>query len=68
MSYIKFITRACSFALVIALTACNGSATTGEESKEVEVIPEDIVEMRADQIKMANIQLGKIEARTLSGR
>lgn len=68
MSYIKFITRACSFALVLALTACNGSATTGEESKEVEVIPEDIVEMRADQIKMANIQLGKIEARTLSGR
>lgn len=68
MSYIKFITGACSFALVLALTACNGSATTGEESKAVEVIPEDIVEMRADQIKMANIQLGKIEARTLSGR
>lgn len=68
MSYINFIARACSFALVIALTACNGSSKTGEESKAVEVIPEDIVEMRADQIKMANIQLDTIEQRTLSGR
>lgn len=68
MSYIKILSRACSFALVLALTACNGNATKEEESEEVEVLPEDIVEMRDDQIKMADIQLGKIEERTLSGR
>lgn len=35
--------------------------------EEVEVLPEDIVELRDDQIKLAGIQLGKIEMRQISG-
>jgi cobalt-zinc-cadmium efflux system membrane fusion protein len=49
----------------IALVACNRNKKSITE-KETEVIPEDIVEMRDDQIKLANIQTGKIEMRSLS--
>lgn len=67
MSKYKFITASFLFVLVTALAACGGSKKTDEENKEAEVLPEDIVEMRYDQIKLADIQLGKIENRSLSG-
>ena len=67
MSKYKFITASLLFMLVTALAACGGSKKTDEEKKEAEVLPEDIVEMRYDQIKLADIQLGKIENRSLSG-
>jgi len=35
------------------------------ETPETEVIPENIVEMRADQIKLANIELGSVEMRSM---
>ena len=64
MSKYKYITTF----LLIALIACNGTPKKEEESKEVEeVLPEDIVEMRADQIKLANIETGTIEMRSMSG-
>ena len=53
--------------LSIVLFACNGTPKKTEESKAEEVIPEDIVEMRADQIKLANIETGSIEMRAMSG-
>lgn len=54
--------------LLIALIACNGTPKKVEESKEAEeIIPENIVEMRADQIKLANIETGSIEMRPMSG-
>lgn len=37
-----------------------------QESKEVEVLPEDIVELSIDQFKIAGIEYGKVEQRTLS--
>ena len=52
---------------MIVLVACNGGKTTTEPTKEAEVIPDDIVEMRADQIKLADVQTGNIEMRSLSG-
>ncbi len=52
---------------MIALMSCNGGKTNSEPAKEAEVIPDDIVEMRADQIKLANVQTGNIEMRALSG-
>ena len=52
---------------LIILFACNGASKKAEESKAEEVIPEDIVEMRADQIKLANIETGSIEMRAMSG-
>ena len=39
----------------------------GEAEGEVEVLPEDIVELRGDQIKLAGIQLGNVEIRQASG-
>ncbi len=38
-----------------------------KEEGEHEELPEDIVELNADQIKLAGIQLGKVEMRQVSG-
>lgn len=38
-----------------------------EEAGEHEELPEDIVELNAEQIKLAGVQLGKVEMRQLSG-
>jgi RND family efflux transporter MFP subunit len=51
----------------IFLISCKGGKNTGNEAKEEEVLPEDIVEMRADQVKLAKIETGVIEMRALSG-
>ncbi len=52
--------------LLVTITACNkGKNIT--EAKEVEVLPEDIVELRDDQVKLANIETGSIELRSLNG-
>jgi len=50
---------------VILLTSC-GSKPKEAESKEVEVLPENIVELSADQFKIAGIVYGSIEQKTLS--
>ena len=54
-------------ALFIALVSCSGDKRPESEEKEVEVLPEDIVELRDDQIKLAYIETGTIEMRLLSG-
>lgn len=48
------------------LTSCTKGKTQVSETKKAEVLPEDIVELRADQIKLANIELGAVEIRSLS--
>jgi RND family efflux transporter MFP subunit len=63
----KFISPAILLVLFIALISCNGGTKGAVENKEEEVIPEDIVELRADQIKLAKIETGAIETRSLSG-
>jgi membrane fusion protein, heavy metal efflux system len=45
----------------------HGHASETHEEGEAEVLPEDIVELRGDQIKLAGIQLGKVEMRQVSG-
>jgi membrane fusion protein, heavy metal efflux system len=52
--------------LAIAAVSCNKGKNGTLETKNSEVLPEDIVELRADQIKLANIEFGNIEMRTLS--
>jgi membrane fusion protein, heavy metal efflux system len=47
--------------------SCSHDKNPGAESKATEVIPEDIVELRDDQIKFANIETGAIEMKALSG-
>ena len=49
------------------LFSCNGDKKANQQVKETEVLPADIVELRADQIKLANIETGTIELRSLSG-
>jgi cobalt-zinc-cadmium efflux system membrane fusion protein len=50
----------------ILIAACNSNPKGAAESKEVEVLPEDIVELSADQYKVAGIVFGSIEQKTLS--
>ncbi len=52
--------------LAIALFSCNKGKNPAEE-KEAEVLPEDIVELRGDQLKLAKIETGAIGLRSLNG-
>lgn len=53
--------------LILTLNSCiNGDSKPVADPKEVEVIPENIVELRDDQIKLAGIQTGSIELRSVS--
>jgi membrane fusion protein, heavy metal efflux system len=51
---------------IIAFSSCNKGKNPGEV-KNAEVIPEDIVEMRDDQVKLAGIETGSVEMRPMSG-
>jgi membrane fusion protein, heavy metal efflux system len=62
LSFIKFFIFG---GLLIALISCNGANKEVSEASNTEVLPADIVEMRADQIKLANIELGSVEKRSL---
>jgi cobalt-zinc-cadmium efflux system membrane fusion protein len=52
--------------LIITLSSCTNSYNQAVEIVEVEVLPEDIVELRADQIKLANIVMGTVEMHPVS--
>ncbi|MDD4923072.1 MAG: hypothetical protein PHS30_11455, partial [Bacteroidales bacterium] len=64
MSKYRILSSAVFSVFVFALVSCNGVKKA--ETEEVEVLPEDIVEMRSDQAKLANIETGVIELRSLS--
>ena len=68
MTQNKFIATVLISAFFIAFVSCNGGTKGAAETKEVEVLPEDIVELRADQIKLANIETGAIEMQSMSGK
>ncbi len=51
--------------LLIGMGFCKRSDKTPEAANETEVLPEDIVELRQDQIKLADIGLGEVEKRSL---
>jgi cobalt-zinc-cadmium efflux system membrane fusion protein len=53
------------FGLIIYLGSCTSGKKPVVESKAGEVLPEDIVELREDQIKLANIMLGVVEMHSL---
>jgi len=52
--------------LLLAFVSCGKAKKLGTDAKE-EMLPDDIVELREDQIKLANIQTGTIEMRAMSG-
>jgi membrane fusion protein, heavy metal efflux system len=53
-------------AFIVALSSCNNDKKS-MEVEEVEVIPDSIVELRDDQLKLAGIETGTIQIRSLSG-
>jgi len=58
-----------TFLIFSGLIIYSGSCTNGDipvnKTLTAEVLPEDIVELRADQIKLANIELGAVEMQSL---
>jgi cobalt-zinc-cadmium efflux system membrane fusion protein len=66
MTKYSFISSSIISALLITLISCNGGTKSGIAAKETEIIPEDIVELRDDQVKLANIETGNIVLRDLS--
>ena len=67
MTKYNFISSALLSVIFIAFVSCSGGTKGNAEIKEVEILPEDIVELRADQIKLADIEIGAIELQSLSG-
>jgi len=67
MKKYRFIQTIMLTVIMAVLVSCNGGKKANQETKEAEVLPEDIVELREDQIKLANIETGSIEMRSLSG-
>lgn len=67
MSKYRFISKVFLSLMLAGLVSCRGGKKAGEETKDAEVLPNDIVEMRADQVKFAAISTGSIEERSLSG-
>jgi len=67
MTKYKFLIPIISLVFLTVLASCSGGKKPVAETKEVEVIPENIVELREDQIKLANIETGTIDLRSMSG-
>ena len=67
MTKFKFLISIIALVFLTALASCSGGKKPVSETKEVEVIPENIVELREDQIKLANIETGTIDLRSMSG-
>jgi len=66
MNRIIKVSRNTSLILIgIYLTVISCNQNPASATKETEVLPEDIVEMREDQKKLAEIELGKIEMHSL---
>lgn len=53
------------FGLSALLVSCKRENKPSSEQKTTETLPDDIVEMREDQIKLAKIELGSVEMKSL---
>lgn len=62
-----FLPLAILVLLIVFAASCQQANKAKEEAKTAEVIPEDVVELRADQIKLAGVETGSVEMRSLSG-
>lgn len=65
MSINRIITTAFLSTLILGLASCSGGKKSESEKSE-EVLPDDIVELRDDQAKLANIQYGSIQLCSLN--
>lgn len=62
LNYVKLVFLT---GVLITLFSCSQKENNGTEIVGKENLPQDIVEMRADQIKLANIELGEVQMRSL---
>jgi RND family efflux transporter MFP subunit len=67
MTTYRFISGMIITGIFITLISCGGAKAPETAAGEEEVLPDDIVEMRGDQVQFAGIGLGAIEMRALSG-
>jgi membrane fusion protein, heavy metal efflux system len=67
MKKYNFLLSTLIAALLVVIVSCNGVKEANVENEEAEILPDDIVELRDDQIKLANIEFGSIEMRSLAG-
>jgi len=67
MTKYKFSLSIIITVFILAISSCNGSKKPVTETKAEEVIPENIVELREDQIKLADIEMGTIDLKSMSG-
>jgi cobalt-zinc-cadmium efflux system membrane fusion protein len=65
MSKLNYLKIVVIIGLITSITACTKGKIQVSETIKTEVLPEDIVELRADQIKLGNIELGAVEIRSL---
>jgi cobalt-zinc-cadmium efflux system membrane fusion protein len=65
MSRIAYIKPLFLICFAIYLSSCNSGKPAVEAKETEEVLPEDIVEMRDDQISLAGIEFGKAEPRMM---
>lgn len=66
MSLKNIILSATCMSTLMLMTYCNGKKVQAAKDGDAEVLPDDIVEMRYDQIKLANVDTGEIEMRALN--
>jgi len=67
MTKYKFSSPIILLIFILAFSSCNGGKKPAEQAKAEEVIPENIVELREDQITLANIEMGTIDLKSMSG-
>ncbi len=53
--------------VLITPVSCMQDKKVNKQTKETEILPDDIVELREDQVKLAEIETGTIENRSMSG-
>lgn len=63
----KYYFQVLTIILILSIipVSCNRSNNQNAVTKSAEVLPEDIVELREDQIKLADIKLGAVEMQSL---
>jgi cobalt-zinc-cadmium efflux system membrane fusion protein len=67
MTNYKFILPIIISAILFTVSSCKKGEKQKNQDKKAEIIPENMVELRDDQIKLANIETGAIETHALSG-
>jgi cobalt-zinc-cadmium efflux system membrane fusion protein len=67
MSKYDFISKGLTPVIIATIFSCSNGGTKSSDKISVELLPDDIVEMRADQIKLAGIESGRIEMREIYG-